>query len=143
MRRKELPALTHLQFLVLGVLRANEQPGRVIRQAIATYGVRRSGPAFYQMMARLERDGLIEGWYEQITRAGGEGASLSHQAGGRETVVGHAVFYESVSVAAARPSGRCVALLRLLPLRAREECSSPVLHARVAHHPGDAALLIS
>ena len=61
-----LPEITHLQFLVLGILLAGEQPGRAIRDAIAGYGVRRSAPAFYQMMARLERDGLTEGWYEQI-----------------------------------------------------------------------------
>jgi DNA-binding PadR family transcriptional regulator len=28
--------------------------------------VRRSGPAFYQLMARLEKAQLVEGWYEQI-----------------------------------------------------------------------------
>jgi hypothetical protein len=28
--------------------------------------VRRSAPAFYQMMSRLERDRLVEGWYESI-----------------------------------------------------------------------------
>ena len=61
-----LPALTHLQFLVLGVLRSDAQPGRVIREALAGYGVRRTAPAFYQLMARLERAGLVEGWYEQV-----------------------------------------------------------------------------
>jgi DNA-binding PadR family transcriptional regulator len=65
--RDHLPAITHLQFLVLGLLLGREQPGREIREVIAGYGVRRSAPAFYQMMARLERDGLVEGWYEQIT----------------------------------------------------------------------------
>ena len=67
MSKRVLPSLTHLQFLVLGVLRADEQPGRVVREALASYGVRRSGPAFYQLMARLERARLVEGWYEQIT----------------------------------------------------------------------------
>jgi DNA-binding PadR family transcriptional regulator len=62
-----LPTLTHLQFLVLGVLRGDPQPGRVIRQVLETYGVRRTGPAFYQLMARLEREQLVEGWYEQVT----------------------------------------------------------------------------
>jgi DNA-binding PadR family transcriptional regulator len=63
----QLPSITHLQFLVLGLLLgADEQPGRSLREALAAYGVRRSAPAFYQMMARLERDGLVEGWYEQI-----------------------------------------------------------------------------
>ena len=31
------------------------------------YGIRSSAPAFYQMMARLERDKIVEGWYGQIT----------------------------------------------------------------------------
>ena len=66
MSKPPLPSLTHLQFLVLGVLRTEEQPGRVIRQALASYGVKRSGPAFYQLMARLEKAQLVEGWYEQI-----------------------------------------------------------------------------
>jgi hypothetical protein len=43
-----------------------EQPGRVLRQALASYGVRRSAPAFYQLMSRLEKAKLVEGWYEQI-----------------------------------------------------------------------------
>ena len=63
---KRLPRLTHLQFLVLGLLHKGEQPGRVIRETLAAHGVKRTAPAFYQLMARLERDGLVEGWYEQI-----------------------------------------------------------------------------
>ena len=62
-----LPRLTHLQFLVLGLLRNGEQPGRLLRDALASHGVKRTAPAFYQLMARLERDGLVEGWYGQIT----------------------------------------------------------------------------
>jgi len=68
--RKRLPPITHLQFLVLGILRAEEQPGRIIRDAIASYGVRQSAPAFYQMMARLEREDAVDGRYEQIAVAG-------------------------------------------------------------------------
>ncbi|MGE0862898.1 MAG: hypothetical protein AB7P34_03260 [Vicinamibacterales bacterium] len=67
MSKPALPTLTHLQFLVLGVLRNGDQPGRAVRQVLSAYGVRRSGPAFYQLMARLERERLVEGWYEQIT----------------------------------------------------------------------------
>jgi DNA-binding PadR family transcriptional regulator len=66
MPTKTLPVLTHLQYLVLGVLRHEPQPGRVLRHALADYGVRRSAPAFYQLMARLEKSRLVEGWYEQI-----------------------------------------------------------------------------
>jgi DNA-binding PadR family transcriptional regulator len=64
---KTLPVLTHLQYLVLGVLRAEDQPGRMLRRALAQYGVRRSAPAFYQLMSRLEKARWVEGWYEQIT----------------------------------------------------------------------------
>jgi DNA-binding PadR family transcriptional regulator len=64
--RRTLPALTHLQFLVLGVLHHEEQPGRVVRQALAAYGVRRTAPAFYQLMSRLESAGLVTGRYEQV-----------------------------------------------------------------------------
>lgn len=67
MQTRRIPKLTHLQFLVLGLLREAEQPGRVIREALAAHGVRRSAPAFYQLMARLERDRLVDGWYEQIS----------------------------------------------------------------------------
>jgi DNA-binding PadR family transcriptional regulator len=63
---RQLPPLSHLQFLALGVLLSAEKPGRVIRDVVADYGVRRTGAAFYQLMARLERDGLIDGWYESI-----------------------------------------------------------------------------
>jgi DNA-binding PadR family transcriptional regulator len=63
----ELPPISHLQFLTLGVLRSSEQPGRVIREAAAEFGFRRTGAAFYQLMSRLERDGLVEGWYDQTT----------------------------------------------------------------------------
>jgi DNA-binding PadR family transcriptional regulator len=66
MAAARIPRLTHLQFLVLGLLREGEQPGRVIRDAIAAHGLKRSAPAFYQLMARLERDRLVDGWYEQV-----------------------------------------------------------------------------
>src|SRR4051812_41683827 len=62
-----IPRITHMQFLVLGLLRAHEQPGRVLREALAAHGAKRSAPAFYQLMARLERDRLVDGWYEQVT----------------------------------------------------------------------------
>jgi DNA-binding PadR family transcriptional regulator len=62
-----VPAVTHLQFLVLTALKGGELPGREIRKLIARYGVRRSSAAFYQMMARLERARWVEGWYEQIS----------------------------------------------------------------------------
>lgn len=65
MSSDRLPAITHLQFLVLGLLRDQPQAGRDIRAELRGHGVRRTAPAFYQMMARLEDAGLVEGWYDQ------------------------------------------------------------------------------
>jgi len=67
---KTLPPVTHLQFLVLDALAGTEQAGRDLRDLLATYGIRRSAPAFYQMMARLESSNLVEGWYDQKVIAG-------------------------------------------------------------------------
>ena len=61
MSKPQPPVLTHLQFLVLGVLRNADLPGRALRDALSGYGFRRTGPAFYQLMARLEKDRLIDG----------------------------------------------------------------------------------
>lgn len=61
----QLPKLTHLQFLVLLLLRDGPVSGRRLRDGLSRFGIRKSGPAFYQMMARLEDGGLLEGWYEQ------------------------------------------------------------------------------
>jgi len=66
----KLPLITHLQFLVLEALSIDEQAGRQLRSLLSSVGVRNSGPAFYQMMARLEEAGLVEGWYEQTIIAG-------------------------------------------------------------------------
>ena len=60
-----LPEITHLQFSVLAILHNGEQPGRTLRGQLAELGMRRSGPAFYQLMSRLEDAGLVEGRYEQ------------------------------------------------------------------------------
>jgi DNA-binding PadR family transcriptional regulator len=61
-----LPSLTHLQFLVLGVLTGDDRSGRTLREALGRHGVRRTAPAFYQLMARLERQRLVDGWYQPV-----------------------------------------------------------------------------
>ena len=104
MRENRIPDITHLQFLVLGVLLNAEQPGRVIRDALAQFGVRRSGPAFYQMMARLEREGLVEGWYEQIA-AGDQMVKERRyriRPAGSKVWVQTRAFYDRVTLAAGR-----------------------------------------
>jgi DNA-binding PadR family transcriptional regulator len=65
MSRRRIPDVTHLQFLVLGMLRGAPRLGRDLRRDLARHGARRSGPAFYQMMARLEDAGLVAGEYDQ------------------------------------------------------------------------------
>ena len=59
------PHLSHLQFLVLGTLLQGPRPGREIRAALRRFGVKRSGPGFYQLMARLEEATFVEGSYKQ------------------------------------------------------------------------------
>jgi len=99
-----LPQLTHLQFVVIGTLAAGEPPGRVVRDALARYGVNRSAPAFYQIMARLERDGPIEGWYGLVsgpTQAVTERRYRATPAGTKAWAT-TSKFYERASAATAR-----------------------------------------
>jgi DNA-binding PadR family transcriptional regulator len=101
---RELPPLSHLQFLTLGVILSSDEPGRVIRDVVADYGVRRTGAAFYQLMARLERDGLIEGRYEPVII----GDQAVRERRYRITAAGSRAwrqtrsFYETVAAAAAQ-----------------------------------------
>lgn len=65
MSPRPVPAITHLQFLVLAALRREPRLGRQVRRELAARGARRSAPAFYQMMGRLEDAGLVDGEYDQ------------------------------------------------------------------------------
>src|SRR3954453_19437281 len=65
MSPRAIPEITHLQFIVLGLLRSGDKTGRHVRRALARHGVRRTAPAFYQMMARLEDARLVTGEYDQ------------------------------------------------------------------------------
>ena len=67
---RQIPAISHLQFLTLDILLRGERPGRAIRDEVRRHGVRQSLAAFYQLMARLDRSGLVEGWYEQAEVGG-------------------------------------------------------------------------
>src|SRR5258706_15347632 len=61
-----LPELSHLQFAVLDVAGTSTISGKELRKALlAEHGLKKSGPAFYQLMARLEEAKFVEGWYEQ------------------------------------------------------------------------------
>jgi len=61
----KLPTLTHLQFLILDIVGGAEMSGRDLREKLRARGVRKTGPAFYQLMARLEDAGFVKGWYDQ------------------------------------------------------------------------------
>src|SRR5688572_18267316 len=65
-----IPDLTHLQFLVLDVIGAKERPGKYVREKLTSQGERKTLPAFYQMMARLEDAKFVEGSYRKIEVGG-------------------------------------------------------------------------
>ncbi len=48
---------------ILLILERGERSGRRTRQCLDQCGYRMNPAAFYQMCARMEDDGLIEGWY--------------------------------------------------------------------------------
>ena len=61
-----MPNLSHLQFAMLDVMGPREISGRDLRSALKSEkGVSKSGPAFYQLMARLEDANFVNGRYEE------------------------------------------------------------------------------
>src|SRR6266480_570479 len=62
----KLPTLTHLQFAVLDEIGAAKMSGRELRARLKkNRRINKSGPAFYQLMSRLEEAKYVEGWYDQ------------------------------------------------------------------------------
>jgi DNA-binding PadR family transcriptional regulator len=61
----QLPKLSHAQFAVLSSLMGGPASGRDIRKCLAEFGMRQGGPAFYQLMARMEDANFVVGSYEQ------------------------------------------------------------------------------
>ena len=103
-RHPRVPKLSALQFLALGVILGGHEPGRAIREVLARHGERRTGAAFYQLMARLERDGLVEGWYEPIVVGGHPAKERCYRAtrAGATAWRQARAFYETVAAAADR-----------------------------------------
>ena len=58
-----LPQLSHLQFLVVGIVMGAKKSGREVRAEMAKQRVKKSGPAFYQLMSRLEDAKMVKGSY--------------------------------------------------------------------------------
>jgi DNA-binding PadR family transcriptional regulator len=63
--QETIPGISHLQFVILDALGANVKRGKELRADLAESGVKKTGPSFYQLMARLEEARFVEGWYEQ------------------------------------------------------------------------------
>jgi DNA-binding PadR family transcriptional regulator len=61
------PTITYLQFLVLCELASGTITGHELRRRLDAEGVSKSGPAFYQLMSRLEDAKLVEGRYRNTT----------------------------------------------------------------------------
>jgi DNA-binding PadR family transcriptional regulator len=85
-----LPTLSHLQFLILECLGTTKLSGRALRERLKEKGAHKTGPSFYQLMARLEESGFVEGEYsqkivegqiikERIYRITAEGETALHQ----------------------------------------------------------------
>lgn len=62
-----LPPVTHLQFLILESLADREHAGSEVRATLADHGAGRTLPAFYELMARLEKASLVCGSYAPKT----------------------------------------------------------------------------
>ncbi len=104
---KQLPTLTHLQFLVIKLLLETPSSGRDLRVELYSHGARKSGPAFYQMMSRLEDGELVEGRYVKRP-AGGQTVRERHYevtAQGRSAWRASREFYARASAKAIPPEG--------------------------------------
>lgn len=64
------PTITFLQFLVLCELSSGKIPGHELRKRLRAEGFSKSGPAFYQLMSRLEDAKLVHGSYRNATVQG-------------------------------------------------------------------------
>jgi len=64
-KQPKLPELTNLQFLIIETIGAKKMRGAELRELLKNnHNVHKTGPAFYQLMARLEEAKLVEGWYD-------------------------------------------------------------------------------
>jgi len=61
----KFPELSHLQFAVIDCLGGGKLSGRNLREALVERDIKKAGPAFYQMMSRLEEAKFVKGEYTQ------------------------------------------------------------------------------
>ena len=56
-----IPTVTHIQFVVLDILQSGKWvSAHRVRTALKSFGDSRQGPAFYQLMQRMVKDGFIK-----------------------------------------------------------------------------------
>lgn len=95
-----VPDISSLQQLALSALVSGALSGRELRDVLNEFGVRRTRAAFYQFMARLERDDLVAGEYVQTTV---EGSTVTERrytltAAGRKALAEAADFHRALDV---------------------------------------------
>jgi DNA-binding PadR family transcriptional regulator len=57
--------LSHLQYFIVRLVKANNLSGESIRKEMEKKGLASSLPAFYQIMRRLEQYNLVVGYYKK------------------------------------------------------------------------------
>lgn len=94
-----LPDPSHLQLAVLSCLGSGEMSGRELRAALKMEGIRRSGPGFYQLMARLEDAKWVEGWHNEFELYGQPVRERRYKitATGRKARAAALQFYEKMA----------------------------------------------
>ncbi|MEE8587149.1 MAG: PadR family transcriptional regulator [Acidobacteriota bacterium] len=99
--------MSHLQFAVLSILSGQGRPGREVREQLRKMGFRRTLAAFYQLMARLEEAGLVEGAYQRVEADGQFLRERRYRitALGQEAWQAAADFYEKAIGAVRRQGG--------------------------------------
>jgi DNA-binding PadR family transcriptional regulator len=60
-----IPEISNLQLVLLAALMNGDRSGRDLRNLLAKEKHKKSAPAFYQLMARMEDAKLVRGRYEQ------------------------------------------------------------------------------
>ncbi|MEQ9504462.1 MAG: helix-turn-helix transcriptional regulator [Deltaproteobacteria bacterium] len=94
-----MPALTALQYLVLRALISGELGAKDLKEVLRDNDVKKSSPAFYQLMTRLEEKGYIDAWWDEEAdhhrtrkyRITGEGQRSVHQTEAFYTAVNRAL----------------------------------------------------
>ena len=59
------PEMSYLQILIIEGIGGGRVAGRQIREHLKQNGVSKTGPAFYELMSRLENSGFVQGEIEQ------------------------------------------------------------------------------